>query len=134
MVLAFHLALHTLLSTERYEEGVVAIAMRGGDADTNAAIYGALAGAVEGSLSIPRRWVESLRPTRCLEDLLGAETGSSTAWSQIGQGLVGIDRVFENMLASACVCCLEWCSFKRRVCSCWGATQEQYNQGRRNTE
>ena len=74
VVLAFHLALHTLLSAECFEEGVVAITMRGGDADTNAAIYGALAGAVEGSLSIPRRWVESLRPTRCLEDLLGAES------------------------------------------------------------
>ena len=45
----------------------------GEDSDTNAAIYGALAGAVAGADAIPDRWLEALRPTRCLEDLLGAE-------------------------------------------------------------
>ena len=33
----------------------------------------ALAGAVAGADAIPDRWLEALRPTRCLEDLLGAE-------------------------------------------------------------
>ncbi len=73
VVLAFHLSLHTLLHAPSIEEGIRAITMRGGDSDTNAAIYGALAGAVAGADAIPDRWLEALRPTRCLEDLLGAE-------------------------------------------------------------
>lgn len=73
VVLALHLSLHTLLHAPSIEEGIISITMRGGDSDTNAAIYGSLAGAVFGADAIPVRWVEALRPTRCLEDLLGAE-------------------------------------------------------------
>ena len=73
VVLALHLPLHTLLHAPSIEEGIREITMRGGDSDTNAAIYGSLAGAVFRADAIPARWIDALRPTRCLEDLLGAE-------------------------------------------------------------
>lgn len=73
VILALHLSLHTLLHAPSFEEGIRAITMRGGDSDTNAAIYGSLAGAIAGADAIPARWVEALRPTRCLEDLLRDE-------------------------------------------------------------
>ena len=37
-----------------------AITMRGGDADTDATIYGMLAGAIDGASAIPERWIEAL--------------------------------------------------------------------------
>lgn len=76
VVIAFHQSLYTLLHSKSFEEGIVHITMRGGDADTNAAIYGALAGSVLGIDAIPTRWIEALRPTRCLEDLLGFEANN----------------------------------------------------------
>ena len=39
-------------------------AMRGGDTDTNAAICGALLGAVHGRNAVPGQWVESLLKCR----------------------------------------------------------------------
>ncbi len=71
VLIAVQLSLYTLLHAPNIEEGIIEITMRGGDADTNAAIYGMLAGAVEGVDAIPKRWIDALRPTRCLEDLLG---------------------------------------------------------------
>jgi len=38
--------------------------MRGGDTDTNAAICGALLGAVYGRASVPAQWVEALQNCR----------------------------------------------------------------------
>jgi hypothetical protein len=43
-----------------FEEGVVDTVMRGGDTDTNAAICGALLGAVHGLNAVPVRWVDRL--------------------------------------------------------------------------
>ena len=40
------------------------MAMRGGDTDTNAAIAGALLGAVYGRQAIPKQWVEKLLTCR----------------------------------------------------------------------
>jgi len=73
VIIAFQQSLYTLLHTNTIEEGLRSITMRGGDSDTNAAIYGMLAGAIGGSKAIPERWIKALRPTRCLEDLLGDE-------------------------------------------------------------
>ena len=42
------------------QEAVVGTVMRGGDTDTNAAICGALLGAVHGKGAVPAQWVESL--------------------------------------------------------------------------
>lgn len=57
---AFRNALWQLLHSQDLEEGVVDTVMRGGDTDTNAAICGALLGAVSGRDTIPGQWVESL--------------------------------------------------------------------------
>lgn len=71
VLIAFQQSLYTLLHTTTIEEGIRSITNRGGDADTNAAIYGMLAGAIEGRAAIPQRWISSLQSTRCLRDLLG---------------------------------------------------------------
>jgi hypothetical protein len=48
------------------EEGVVATVRRGGDADTNAAIAGALLGAVHGRESVPAQWRSMVLSCRAL--------------------------------------------------------------------
>jgi ADP-ribosyl-[dinitrogen reductase] hydrolase len=58
-------AFYQLLHAERFEAGLVDTVMSGGDTDTNAAIAGALLGAVHGRAAIPSRWrrlVLSCRP------------------------------------------------------------------------
>ena len=66
VLIAFHNALWQLLHTSTLEEAVVDTVMRGGDTDTNAAICGALLGAVHGREAIPARWTECLRKCRPL--------------------------------------------------------------------
>jgi ADP-ribosylglycohydrolase len=53
---AFYQALHA----PSLEEGVVATVMGGGDTDTNAAIAGALLGAIHGVSAIPEQWRETV--------------------------------------------------------------------------
>lgn len=57
---AFRNALWQLLHAPNLEEAVVDSIMRGGDTDTNAAICGALLGAVHGRNAVPGQWVGSL--------------------------------------------------------------------------
>ena len=57
---AFRNALWQLLHASNLEDGVTDTVMRGGDTDTNAAIAGALLGAVHGLEAIPAQWVEKL--------------------------------------------------------------------------
>ncbi len=57
---AFRNALWQLLHATNLEEAVVDSVMRGGDTDTNAAICGAILGAVHGRDAVPGQWVESL--------------------------------------------------------------------------
>lgn len=57
---AFRNALWQLLHATNLEEAVVDTVMRGGDTDTNAAICGAILGAVHGRDAVPGHWVESL--------------------------------------------------------------------------
>jgi len=54
-------ALWSFLTTESYEHAVVRAANLGGDADTVAAVCGALAGAYYGYSAIPERWREQLQ-------------------------------------------------------------------------
>jgi len=61
---AFRNALWQLLHAPNLEEAVVDTIMRGGDTDTNAAICGALLGAVHGREAIPGQWIESLLKCR----------------------------------------------------------------------
>jgi ADP-ribosylglycohydrolase len=56
VVVAFQNALWQLLHAPNLEEGVVDTVMSGGDTDTNAAIAGALLGAVHGRRAIPTQW------------------------------------------------------------------------------
>jgi len=61
---AFRNALWQLLHATNLEEAVADTVMRGGDTDTNAAICGALLGAVYGRNAVPGQWVESLLKCR----------------------------------------------------------------------
>ena len=65
VLIALQNAFYELLHAPSLEEGVVATVRRGGDTDTNAAIAGALLGAVHGRDAVPRQWrhmVLSCRP------------------------------------------------------------------------
>lgn len=62
--IAFHNAVYQLLHTASLEEGVVDSVARGGDTDTNAAIAGALLGAVHGEDSIPAQWRDAILSCR----------------------------------------------------------------------
>jgi ADP-ribosylglycohydrolase len=55
---AFRLAFWHLVNTPSWRDAVVDVASRGGDADTNAAIVGALLGARDGVHAIPRAWID----------------------------------------------------------------------------
>jgi ADP-ribosylglycohydrolase len=61
---AFRNAVWQLLHAPNLEESVVDTVMRGGDTDTNAAICGALLGALHGREAMPGQWVESLLKCR----------------------------------------------------------------------
>jgi ADP-ribosylglycohydrolase/fructose-1,6-bisphosphatase/inositol monophosphatase family enzyme len=65
VLIALRNAFYELLHAESLEAGVVATVGRGGDTDTNAAIAGALLGAVHGRPAVPPQWrrmVLSCRP------------------------------------------------------------------------
>jgi ADP-ribosylglycohydrolase len=56
VLIALQNAFYELLHAETLEEGVVRTVRRGGDTDTNAAIAGALLGAVHGRGAVPEQW------------------------------------------------------------------------------
>jgi len=65
VLIALQNAFHELLHAESLEQAVVRTVRRGGDTDTNAAITGALLGAVHGRRAIPMQWrsmILSCRP------------------------------------------------------------------------
>ena len=65
VLVALRNAFYELLHAESLEEGVVATVRRGGDTDTNAAVAGALLGAVYGREAVPPQWrsmILSCRP------------------------------------------------------------------------
>jgi len=72
--LTFRLAFWELFHAPSFEVGVKDAANRGGDADTNAAVTGALLGAVFGERAIPTEWAE-----RVLEAL--GPVNESTLWT-----------------------------------------------------
>ncbi len=72
VLIAFQNALWQLLHADNLEQALVDTVMRGGDTDTNAAIAGALLGAVWGRAAIPDQWAESVlncRPDRDRPDV-----------------------------------------------------------------
>jgi len=67
VVIALQNAFYQAYHASSFEEGLVATVMGGGDADTNAAIAGALLGAIHGVAAIPEQWrtaVLQCRPER----------------------------------------------------------------------
>ena len=56
VVTALQSAYYQLLHAPSLEEGIVSTVRSGGDTDTNAAICGALLGAVYGRQAVPRQW------------------------------------------------------------------------------
>lgn len=54
--------LHAFFTTRRFEECLVTVVNRGGDADTTGAIAGAVAGAYYGADELPPRWLKRLDP------------------------------------------------------------------------
>jgi ADP-ribosylglycohydrolase/fructose-1,6-bisphosphatase/inositol monophosphatase family enzyme len=66
VLIALQNAFYELLHTGSVEEGVVATVRRGGDSDTNAAIAGALLGAVHGRDSVPAQWRSMVLSCRAL--------------------------------------------------------------------
>jgi ADP-ribosylglycohydrolase len=56
VLIALQNAFHELLYAPSLEAGVVATVRRGGDTDTNAAVAGALLGAVHGRDAVPPQW------------------------------------------------------------------------------
>lgn len=61
---AFRLAFWELLHAPTIEAGLVDVVNRGGDADTNGAIAGALLGAYHGRQAIPARWLAKVLKAR----------------------------------------------------------------------
>ena len=69
VLIAFQNALYQLLHAPSAEQGIIDTVMQGGDTDTNAAICGALLGAVNGLSAMPERWIETLRNCRPEKDV-----------------------------------------------------------------
>ncbi|MBA3397687.1 MAG: ADP-ribosylglycohydrolase family protein [Deltaproteobacteria bacterium] len=69
---AFRLAFWHAVHTPSWRDAVVDVASRGGDADTNTAIVGALLGARDGATAIPAAWCERV---------LGVDQPGPAAWA-----------------------------------------------------
>jgi ADP-ribosyl-[dinitrogen reductase] hydrolase len=71
---AYRLAFWHLLHTRSFEDALIDVVNRGGDADTNGAITGALLGAVYGESGIPAQWRQCV-----LEALVGDQAAGPLA-------------------------------------------------------
>jgi ADP-ribosylglycohydrolase len=66
VLIALQNAFYQLLHAPCLEDGVVRTVMAGGDTDTNAAIAGALLGAVHGREAVPQQWLNNILSCRPL--------------------------------------------------------------------
>lgn len=71
VLVALQNAFYQLVHAPSLEEGVIATVMAGGDTDTNAAIAGALLGAVHGREEVPARWRRLVLTCRPIAGLPG---------------------------------------------------------------
>jgi ADP-ribosyl-[dinitrogen reductase] hydrolase len=62
-----------------FEEGLRHVVSLGGDTDSNAAVTGALLGALHGREALPSAWLEKLVDRRAIEAEAGALAGAATA-------------------------------------------------------
>jgi ADP-ribosylglycohydrolase len=67
VLVAFQNAFFRLLHAASLEKGIVDTVRCGGDTDTNAAIAGALLGAVHGCHTIPQRWIGRILACRPIQ-------------------------------------------------------------------
>ncbi|MGE0547986.1 MAG: ADP-ribosylglycohydrolase family protein [Kofleriaceae bacterium] len=70
---AFRLAFWELVHAPSFEAGLIDVANRGGDSDSNGAIAGALLGAFHGIDAIPDRWLTAVLSAQSAEPLLARE-------------------------------------------------------------
>jgi ADP-ribosylglycohydrolase len=80
VLIALQNAFYQLLHAANFEEGVVATVMAGGDTDTNAAIAGALLGAVYGRQAVPRQWLRAVLSCRPLRGTNTAHPRGTEFW------------------------------------------------------
>jgi ADP-ribosylglycohydrolase/fructose-1,6-bisphosphatase/inositol monophosphatase family enzyme len=97
VLIALQNAFYQLLHAPNLEEAVVDTVMLGGDTDTNAAIAGALLGAVYGRQAVPPRWVNALLSCRPLRGTPTAHPQPPEFWPVDALGL-----------AEALLCTGEW--------------------------
>jgi ADP-ribosylglycohydrolase len=84
VLVAFQNAFYQLLHASSLEEGLVDTVTQGGDTDTNAAIAGALLGAVHGRESIPLSWRDRVLTCRPLAGLEGVRRPRPAAYWPAG--------------------------------------------------
>ena len=92
VVVAFQNALWQLRNADSLEEGIIDTVSRGGDANANAAVCGALLGAVHGIESVPERWSEAVlacRPDVGARNIL--QPRPKSCWAS--DALVLVDRM-----------------------------------------
>ena len=102
VLIAFQNALYQMLHAQSLEEGVIDTVMRGGDTDTNAAIAGALLGAIYGLTAIPGQWLDAVLSCRPSEsDARVANPRPECFWPvdalELAEALLGIG-VTTNLL------------------------------------
>jgi hypothetical protein len=73
VLIALQNAFWQLLHATSLEEGIVSTVMAGGDTDTNAAIAGALLGAVWGRGAIPLQWLDRILCCRPISGIASVE-------------------------------------------------------------
>ena len=83
MLNALRIAFWAVLTRPTFEEAVVSAVMIGDDTDTNAAVTGALAGAIHGYQAIPERWRSGVqqhdRMINLADQLLARGSGGGVA-------------------------------------------------------
>ena len=94
VLVAMRNALWQLLNAPTPEEGIIDTVMRGGDTDTNAAICGALLGAVHGRHAISDRWIDTVLGCRPEEGTPGiSQPRPPCYWPidalELAEGLIG---------------------------------------------
>ncbi|MFW5696081.1 MAG: ADP-ribosylglycohydrolase family protein [Alkalispirochaeta sp.] len=90
--IAWQNALYQLRTAADPFEGIVDTVRRGGDTDTNAAIAGALLGAVYGASAFPPRWRGIVSSARALEVAGARRPRPAVLWPVHREGLP--ERVF----------------------------------------
>jgi len=79
-IVTTQIAFAAVLGGEPFEEALIQVVNKGGDADTNGAVAGALLGARDGYESLPQRWREGLAEASKVMDL------ADSLWGLAGGG------------------------------------------------